>query len=84
AQRDDSTDLSKIDTLKELNSKLIATIDELKKENASLRDKNTDLSTKIMELEWNAKESSENEKRSQIENSELKGRITRLYLYSIQ
>ncbi|RIB01993.1 hypothetical protein C2G38_2229126 [Gigaspora rosea] len=56
AQSDDSTDSSKIDT-----------------------DKNTELSTmeagftvRIMELERNSKESSENEKRSQIENSELK------------
>ncbi|CAG8664566.1 5980_t:CDS:1, partial [Diversispora eburnea] len=33
---------------------------------------------RIVELERNAKENAENEKRSQIENSKLKGRVTKL------
>ncbi|CAG8526392.1 1006_t:CDS:2 [Diversispora eburnea] len=61
-QRDDSTDSSKIDTNK----------------NTEPSTKGAGFMVRIMELERNAKESAENEKRSRIENSELKSRVTKL------
>jgi len=47
---------SKIDSLQELNSQLIATIAELRKENAMLVDKEAGLMARIVESEQSAKE----------------------------
>ncbi|CAG8752169.1 286_t:CDS:2, partial [Racocetra persica] len=69
---------SKIDSLEEQISKLIAENTELKRENAEFSAKEEGFRARIVELERNAKESAENEERSQIENSKLKGRVTKL------
>jgi cell division protein ZapA (FtsZ GTPase activity inhibitor) len=66
---------SKIDSLQELNSQLIATIAELRKENAMLLDKEAGLMARIMELEQSAKENAKNAK---LRDAELNGRIAEL------
>ena len=66
---------SKIDSLQELNSKLLAEIIKLRKENAMLLDKEAGLMARIMELEQSAKENAENAK---LRDAELNGRIAKL------
>ncbi|CAG8579495.1 1119_t:CDS:2, partial [Ambispora gerdemannii] len=51
AQRGESKDSSKIDSLQELNSQLIATIAELRKENADIKAENTKLKQDKEEIE---------------------------------
>ncbi|CAG8511135.1 9957_t:CDS:1, partial [Cetraspora pellucida] len=64
-----------VSSLKEQISKLVAENDKLRQKNAKipkLRQEKDLLMTRIIELEWITKESVENVKRNQIENSELR------------
>ncbi|CAG8572008.1 1753_t:CDS:2 [Diversispora eburnea] len=69
-----------VSSLNEQISKLVAENDKLRRENAEipgLRREKDLLMARIIELERLTKESAENEKRSRIENSELKSRVTK-------
>ena len=82
---------SKIDSLQELNSKLLAKISELRKENAEVKPENTklkqaieanaELKTRFEELEKKNKTDTSN---LIAENAELRDRVTKLELKQTQ
>ncbi|RHZ59330.1 hypothetical protein Glove_364g65 [Diversispora epigaea] len=64
----------KVDLLKEENFKLVVEIDRLRKENVEipeLRNKNSEFSARIVELEHSAKENAENAKLRYLENAKI-------------
>ena len=72
---------SKIDSLQELNSKLLAEISELRKENADVKAENTKLKQAMeenVELKSRVEELEKNRTDSDAENVELRARVMKL------